>query len=101
MGRESGSLGDYKTAEYIAAEFNRMGLEPGGENGTYFQTVPFWRAAVDPSSTIQFGSTTLELGRDFLPASVAAPGRTLEATPTIYGGSATDPDHWISADQAA
>ena len=47
MGRESGSEGDYKTAAYVAAEFRRLGLEPAGENGTYFQTVPFWRAAVD------------------------------------------------------
>src|SRR4030081_3362771 len=50
MGRESGSIGDYKTAEYVASEFRRLGLEPAGENGTYFQTVPFWTAAVDPTS---------------------------------------------------
>jgi hypothetical protein len=100
MGRESGSLGDWKAAEYIASEFKRMGLEAAGENGTYFQTVPFWRAAVDPSSELQAGSTTLHVGRDFLPASLAATGRTLEGAQTIYGGSANDPDHWISAEQA-
>ncbi|HET7374961.1 MAG TPA: hypothetical protein VFJ20_16345, partial [Gemmatimonadaceae bacterium] len=40
MGRESGSEGDFKTAAYIASELKRLGLEPAGENGTYFQTVP-------------------------------------------------------------
>ena len=53
MGRESGSLGDYKTADYVAREFRRLGLEPGGENGTYFQTVPFWNAAIDPQSRLE------------------------------------------------
>ncbi len=30
MGRESGSLGNYKTADYVASEFRRLGLEPAG-----------------------------------------------------------------------
>src|SRR3954470_5209435 len=46
MGRESGSLGNFKAAAYVASEFQRLGLEPAGENGTYFQTVPFWNAAI-------------------------------------------------------
>ena len=30
MGRESGSEGDFKTADYVASEFRRLGLEPHG-----------------------------------------------------------------------
>ena len=101
MGRESGSEGDYKAAQYVAAEFRRLGLEPAGENGTWFQTVPFWRAAVDPTSSLTAGGATLTLTRDFLPASIASPGRTLNGVPTVYGGSVTDAAHWISAEQAA
>src|SRR5512147_1856354 len=101
MGRESGSEGDFKTAAYIASEFKRLGLEPAGENGTYFQTVPFWRAAVDPLSTLRAGRTSLVVGRDFLPAGVFAPPRTLDGTATIYGGLGTDTTTWISAEQAA
>ena len=100
MGRESGSEGDYKTADYVAAEFKRLGLEPAGENGTYFQTVPFWRAAVDPQSTLDVRGTTLVVGRDFVPASVFAPARTLDGVPIIYGGVASDTAHWITAAQA-
>src|SRR2546430_8227520 len=77
MGRESGSEGDFKTAEYIAAEIRRLGLEPAGENGTYFQTVPFWNAAIDPRSRLEVGATVLQLGRHFVPASVVATPRTL------------------------
>ena len=101
MGRESGSEGDYKAAEYVAAEFRRLGLEPAGDNGTWFQTVPFWRAAVDPTSSLSAGGTTLELARDFLPAFIPSPARTLDGVPTVYGGSITDAAHWISAEQAA
>jgi hypothetical protein len=100
MGRESGSEGDYKTADYVAAEFKRLGLEPAGDNGTYFQTVPFWRAAVDPQSTLEVNGATMVVGKDFLPASVFAPARTLDGVPTIYGGIASDTAHWISAEQA-
>jgi hypothetical protein len=101
MGRESGSRGSYQTADYVASEFRRLGLEPAGENGTYFQTVPFWRAAVDPQSRLEVGGSALEVGRDFVPASIGATGRVLEGTATIYGGPANDTTRWISAEQAA
>ncbi len=96
MGRESGSAGNYKTAEYVAGEFKRLGLEPAGENGSYFQTVPFWIAAVDPMSRIDAGGTTLQVGRDFVPSSVFAPARVLQNTAVVYGGPANDSTKWIS-----
>ncbi len=39
QGRETGTIGNYKATTYIAAEAARMGLEPAGENGTYFQNM--------------------------------------------------------------
>jgi hypothetical protein len=36
-GRDTPSEGLNKTAQYVADEFRRFGLKPGGENGTYFQ----------------------------------------------------------------
>ena len=38
-GRLSGSVGERCTAEYIALEFERIGLSPGGEGGGYLQPV--------------------------------------------------------------
>jgi hypothetical protein len=43
-GREAGTEGYEKAAAYTAAEFERLGLNPAGENGTYFQTVPLARS---------------------------------------------------------
>ena len=100
MGRASGSEGDYKAAEYVASEFRRLGLEPAGENGTYFQTVPFWMRGVDPSSDLQVDGTHLLLGRDFLPTSLAA-SRSLEGVDVVYGGSLGDTGTLISPEQAA
>src|SRR5438270_3710096 len=101
MGRESGSEGDYKTAEYISSEFRRLGLEPAGDSGTYFQTVPFWTTAADPSSRLDVGGTGLQLGRDFLPGSPVARSRDLTNAEVVYGGSLGDPAAMIGPDQAA
>ncbi len=40
-GRKSGNPEYMRAAEYVAARMKEYGLKPGGENGTYFQTVPF------------------------------------------------------------
>src|SRR4051812_34663841 len=67
MGRDPGGAGNYKTAEYVAAEFRRLGLQPAGDNGTYFQAVPFMRARPSGSSHIEVGGASLAVGRDFVP----------------------------------
>src|SRR5262249_44056110 len=64
MGRETGSEGDFKTTAYVASEFRRLGLQPAGDSGTYFQVVPFWTVAPDSRSHIIVGATTLALRRD-------------------------------------
>jgi hypothetical protein len=39
MGREAGTIGNFKGTRYIAAEAARIGLEPAGDNGGYFQNM--------------------------------------------------------------
>ena len=39
-GRAAGKRGEAIAGLYIAAEFERLGLLPGGESGSYWQTVP-------------------------------------------------------------
>lgn len=92
QGRQAGAEGNRKATDYIAAEFRRMGLEPAGENGTFFQTIPLVTRSLDPASSLRVDGTALELGRDFLPlprSGSALPfGRELrgDALPVIYGG---------------
>src|SRR3954470_24893530 len=40
MGRKAGTPGNDKATQYIADELRRMGMQQGGENGSYFQVVP-------------------------------------------------------------
>jgi hypothetical protein len=40
MGREAGTIWNVKATDYVASQFQQLGLRPAGENGGYFQTVP-------------------------------------------------------------
>jgi hypothetical protein len=40
MGREAGTIWNVKATDYVAAQFQQLGLRPAGENGGYFQAVP-------------------------------------------------------------
>ncbi len=101
MGRRPGEEGDFKTAEYIASEFKRFGLEPAGEGGSYFQTVPFFRVKLDSASRIVVDGTQLFPGTDWMPNNLGVALRPLDGVGVIYGGSATDTTQWPSADAAA
>lgn len=53
-GRETGSPGHRKAAEYVAKEFAALGLKPAGTDG-YFQPVEFQTTTLDESaSTLEF-----------------------------------------------
>jgi hypothetical protein len=96
MGRETGSAGAFKASAYVAAEFRRLGLEPAGDKGTYFQTVPFWVVAVDPQSRlVTSGGATLQLVTDFLPVSSALAPKVLDRTAIVFAGSVADTAHLV------
>ncbi|HXT16850.1 MAG TPA: M28 family peptidase [Gemmatimonadaceae bacterium] len=40
MGREAGTIWDYKAAAWVASQFRTLGLRPAGDSGGWFQTVP-------------------------------------------------------------
>ncbi len=44
-GRDTGSAGALRAAEYIAREFERAGLAPAGDEGSFFQEVPLERVS--------------------------------------------------------
>jgi Zn-dependent M28 family amino/carboxypeptidase len=52
-GRAPGSPGEEKTIEYIKAQYERIGLQPGGGDGTFFQTVPMTETTADPSTVLK------------------------------------------------
>ncbi len=48
-GREAGTRGYDKAAKYVAKQFKKLGLQPAGNNNTYFQEVPLSRSYRDAS----------------------------------------------------
>ncbi len=99
-GRRSGSVGDSKTADYVASEFRRLGLRPAGDGGTWFQTVPFFFAE-PAAASLAAGGATLTAGVDYILVGRPVASSPLTSATAVYGGSATDSSGWIGADQAA
>ncbi len=51
-GRAPGTRGGETAAKYIAAQFRRLGLEPAGDSGTYYQKVPIISLTPAPTLTV-------------------------------------------------
>jgi hypothetical protein len=94
-GRASGTPGAKRAALHIAAEMQRAGLRPGGDDGT-------WEQAFTVPTGIRLGNgnalnvvtpapRALVLGREFVPLTVSADG-TLESDVVFAGFGITAPD---------
>jgi Peptidase family M28 len=99
-GRETGSKGDFQTAEYVAAEFKRLGLKPMGEQGTWFQTVPFFILKPAANSIAVGDGSTLRWGIDYVILGPPLPARATSELSVVYGGAANDTSTWIDAARA-
>ena len=84
-GRDSGHRGSARAAAYIAGETQRLGLTPGGENGTFFQAIPLRVRRPDSSSFLRVGDRRLVFGTDFIPYPRTATQTFLGGQP--FGGS--------------
>ena len=100
-GREAGYPGAIKGTAYIAAELRRLGLRPAGENGTYFQNVPFIARTLDSSTTIVSKDARLVAYKDFvaIPFRGALP-RSIDGAQVIYGGVLGDTVNALTPAQA-
>jgi hypothetical protein len=106
LGRQAGYLGNFKMTRYLAAEAARLRLEPAGENGSYFQTVPMVRRAVDSSSFLKVNGDFLRLFADFAPIRPTPTLRlatflSVNGALAVYGGRAGDTAATIAPSLAA
>ncbi len=63
-GRGTGQPGFQKAADFVAAHFRDLGLQARGDNGSYFQTVPWAATNVVPAKTfVSFSKDGKELVR--------------------------------------
>ena len=50
-GRDTGTQAYQRAAELVASRFERAGLKPSGDNGSYMQSVPMRQVQVEPQGT--------------------------------------------------
>jgi hypothetical protein len=89
MGRQVGTEYNVRATAYIEREVRRMGLKPGGDNGTFFQDLPLMLRALDSASTLTVDGQTFAAGRDFLARSNARPKQLVDVE-VVFGGQALD-----------
>jgi Zn-dependent M28 family amino/carboxypeptidase len=89
QGRKPFSVGEEKTIAYIAAQFKKVGLEPGN-NGSYFQDVPMVEIKLADVPTMQISGKTnlkMEAGVNFVAATRReVPAVELKNSPLVFAG---------------
>jgi len=95
-GRNTGSQGYRKAADYVAGEFERAGLRPAGTDG-YFQPVKFnSREIVERNSSLELvrdgKADVLKLGEDGLIGVRVDPAKSVEAPLVFVGYGLTVPE---------
>jgi len=101
QGRQVGRAGNAKGTAYIAAELKRLGLVPAGDNGSFFQVLPYHLRKFTDHSRLTVSGNPLQWEVDW----VAVPGtrapRPIAGVEVVFGGVAGDTTRQISAEQAA
>ncbi len=90
-GRGTGSQGYLIAADFVVAQLIGLGLEPAGDDGSYFQPVPLRKSTVIPDGTSlvlvqRDGETPLEYGEHYV-ANASFWQRAVELTaPAVFVG---------------
>jgi hypothetical protein len=65
-GRGTGQPGADKAAQYMADRFAKLGLKPGGPNGSYLQPIKFRSTEMLADSSVRFGDVALRHRDDYI-----------------------------------
>ena len=87
QGRRSGTPGNVKGTDWIAAEARRIGLEPAGEDGGWFQTVPILRRELDSAAALTVEGQTFKAWTDMIPRDQGTGARPVNGARAIYAGT--------------
>jgi len=88
-GREAGTLDELRASAWVAERAREAGLQPAGDDGTYFQFWPLRRVRVSPASRVTLGGVPIALGRD---AVVVAPVLAVASGPLVFVGEGREAD---------
>jgi hypothetical protein len=79
-GREAGTLDEMRASMWVAKAAREAGLEPAGDDGTYFQFWPMRRVRLSDASQITIGGRPLTLWRDVVVTTPVTASIDLPAT---------------------
>src|SRR5690606_8943002 len=60
-GKRAGTIDELRAAAWVAEQAAKAGLEPAGEDGTFFQFFPLHRASISETSEISINNKALKL----------------------------------------
>jgi hypothetical protein len=92
QGRGNGSPGLEAAADYIGKHLHAAGLEPAGDNGTFFQRFEMITGlSIQPGNTVTLGSgrstVEFEIGRDYQLVSTSSdPSSPAQELPIAFAG---------------
>jgi len=84
-GRGPGTPGEEKTVTWLVERFKALGLEPGGENGSFIQKVPMIRTRIT-GGTMGFGDMAAVQGKTISVTTVHPPERIAIDAPMVFVG---------------
>ena len=103
QGRQIGKIGNMKGTNYIASEVTRLGLVPAGDNGTFFQVLPYHIRKYTNHSRLTVNGNPLLWDSEWLASPVGATRapRPINNVEVVFGGVAGDESSQITSEQAA
>lgn len=101
LGRQIGRIGNQKGTDYIAREMKRLGLQPAGDNGTYFQVLPYHIRKFTNHSRLAVDGNPLTWNEDWTATPTTRAPRAITSAEVIFGGIVGDTVSRISPAQAA
>ena len=100
MGRATGTEYNLKATAYVAAEARRMGLQPAGDSGGFFQNVPLVKREFDARSSVVVDGATLRPWDDYVPRDPRRATKPFDGAQVVFAGTLGD-SAMLTPDQAA
>ena len=98
MGRAAATIYNDKSTDYIAGELKKMGIQPGGDSGTYFQQLPLVNLRLSTTKPLTIDGHQYFGGKDF----IARQPHAFTGEQVVYGGLfGPDTSLMISPDSVA
>jgi len=89
-GRQAGTPDNIRATALIAEQARRIGLQPAGDNGTFFQDVPLVRRALAADAGLTVAGQPFELWTDYAPIDRGSPARAIAGAGAIFAGRLAD-----------